>query len=189
MTLVRTGGGVTNILGPFGGVYFTRDNSGLHCSSKPRRVHQQTTAQKLQRDAFIKARAACLAAASTVIPKNQLNRWVSYYMYRAMNGLPFIFDAIVTGDPVPDCTGTYELGGTYDGKNYYKRKDSAYYLWYRSEVDYWVLDDGFIDHPVYIWRHKSTLEGTYVPLHPATGNPIVKIELRPPPLDYQIPKL
>jgi len=76
MALIKTGGGVTDIRGGFGGVYFTRDKSGLHSSAKPRRVHQQTADQQTQRNAFIKARAF-----------SKDPRTVSYNIYRALNGL------------------------------------------------------------------------------------------------------
>ncbi len=88
MTLVKTGGGVTDIRGGFGGVYFTRDKSGLHSSAKPRRVHQKTTAQKKQRDAFTKARAYCRIEVDPSKPKGWLNRCVSYNIYLALNDLP-----------------------------------------------------------------------------------------------------
>ena len=77
MTLIRTGGGITDIRGGIGGVYFSRDKSGLHCLSKPRRVHQETAAQKKQRSAFIRARAF-----------SSDPRWVSYNIYRALHDLP-----------------------------------------------------------------------------------------------------
>ncbi len=77
MALVKTGGGVTDIRGGFGGVYFTRDNSGLHCSTKPRNIHRRSAGQKVQRDAF---------GAARTLSKD--NRTVSYLMYRHMNGLP-----------------------------------------------------------------------------------------------------
>ena len=76
MALVRTGDGVTDIRGGFGGVYFSRDKSGLHCCAKPRRVHQETAAQRKQRAAFIQARAF-----------SSDPRCVSYNIYRALNGL------------------------------------------------------------------------------------------------------
>lgn len=76
MAIVKTGQGVTDIRGGVGGVYFTRDKSGLHQSAKPRRVRQQTAEQKKQRDAFRKARAFSTDA-----------RVVSYNIYRALNGL------------------------------------------------------------------------------------------------------
>lgn len=76
MALIKTGGGVTDIRGGFGGTYFTRDKSGLHQSAKPRRVTQRTTAQSKQRNAFTKARVF-----------SKTNRTVSYNIYRALNNL------------------------------------------------------------------------------------------------------
>ncbi|GAI39791.1 unnamed protein product [marine sediment metagenome] len=40
-----------------------------------------------------------------------------------------------------------------------------------------------------VWIHYDTIENTYSPFLDCTGNPIVKLELRPPPTDYQIPGL
>ena len=76
MALIRTGGGVTDIRGGFGGVYFSRDKSGLHISSKPRNIQRRTSDQNVQRAAFTKARAF-----------SKINRIVSYNIYRASNGL------------------------------------------------------------------------------------------------------
>ena len=67
---------MTDIRGGFGGTYFTRDRSGLHQSTKPRRVKQHTADQQTQRNAFMKARAF------STVP-----RTVSYNIYRALNGL------------------------------------------------------------------------------------------------------
>lgn len=77
MTLIKTGGGVTDIRGGFGGVYFHRDKSGLHSCAKPRTVYRRSAAQKIQRDAFSAARRY-----------SKDNRIVSYLMYLHMNGLP-----------------------------------------------------------------------------------------------------
>jgi len=76
MALIRTGGGVTDLRGGFGGVYFTRDKSGLHTTAKPQRVKQRTSAQNKQRNAFSAARAF-----------SKVNRTVSYNIYRALNSL------------------------------------------------------------------------------------------------------
>lgn len=77
MSLVKLGNGIVDIRGGFGGVYFTRDKSGLHCSAKPRKVRKRTPAQDAQRRAFAQARVF-----STV------NRTVSYNIYLALNNLP-----------------------------------------------------------------------------------------------------
>lgn len=76
MALIRTGQGITDIRGGLGGIYFTRDRSGLHISAKPRRVRQRTIAQNKQRSAFTRARAF-----------SKDNRVVSYNIYRFLTGL------------------------------------------------------------------------------------------------------
>lgn len=76
MALVRAGSGIVDIRGGFGGVYFHRDKSGLHQCSKPRNIQQSTPGQKAQRGAFIKSRAY-----------SKINRFVSYNVYRVLNGL------------------------------------------------------------------------------------------------------
>lgn len=178
MTLIKTGSGITDIRGGFGGVYFTRDKSGLHCAAKPRRVAQGTPKQQKQRGCFSKARTY-----------SKDERVVSYLIYRCLNDLPFIFDAIVTGDPDPDCRGTYELTGVHDGKDYYKRKDSAWFIWYWPLTDRWFITSLLGSFEPEGWAHDKIIEGTYTPWWPATGNPVVTLEIRPPPPDYQIPKL
>ncbi len=178
MSLIKTGGGITDVRGSFGGVYFTRDGSGLHCSAKPRRVHQITDAQRKQRNAFIKARTY------TKDP-----RWVSYYMYRAMNDLPFIFDAKVTGAPNPDCTGKYELTGTFNGKDYYNRIAGTWFIWWDG-TSIWTISDEPGNPGVAHWlRHDPNMLGAYQPLLDATGIATVGLHLQPPPADYQIPRL
>jgi len=76
MALVKTGGGITDIRGGLGGVYFSRDKSGLHCSAKPRHVQQRSDAQNTQRSAFTQARAY-----------SKIERYVSWNIYRILNGL------------------------------------------------------------------------------------------------------
>lgn len=77
MSLIKVGQGVTDIRGGFGGVYFTRDKTGLHCTAKPRRVHQRTEHQDRKRKAFARARAF-----------SKVNRTVSYNIFRAYLDLP-----------------------------------------------------------------------------------------------------
>lgn len=77
MALIETGSGITDIRGGFGGVYFHRDKSGLHCCAKPRTVHRRSSLQDTQRRAFARARTF-----------SKDNRTVSYNIYRALFGLP-----------------------------------------------------------------------------------------------------
>lgn len=76
MALIKTGGGIVDIKGGFGGVYFHRDKSGLHSCSKPRKIHRRSAAQDTQRAAFTKSRAYSTDP-----------RTVSYNIYRVLNGL------------------------------------------------------------------------------------------------------
>ena len=76
MALIKCGQGIIDIRGGQGGVYFSRDKSGLHILSKPRRVRQRTDAQNRQRNAFTVARSFSTDP-----------RTVSYNIYRALNGL------------------------------------------------------------------------------------------------------
>jgi len=178
MSLIKTGQGITDIRGGLDGVYFTRDKSGLHCTTKPRRVHQITPAQRRQRNAFIKARTY------TKDP-----RWVSYYIYRALNDLPFLFDAIVTGNPGPDCTGKFIDAGIYANKPYYTRADSVYTLWYHTNTNRWIISTT-VGEPVNpLWYRDWTIQGIYEHTLATTGNPFVTLSLSPPPPDYTIPKL
>lgn len=178
MAMVKTGNGITDISGSIAGNVFARDSSGLHARPNPRRVKQRTAAQRIQRSAFAKARLY-----------SKDNRTVSYLIYRALNNLPFIFDAIVTGDPVPDCTGRYLLAGKYWGVDYYERTDSAYALWYIEGLLHWVITEA-VDAPgAPIWFDGTRIEGTYTPGLGASGNPIVQLKVQPPPPDYEPPRL
>ncbi len=76
MALIKSGGGVTDISGGFGGVYFHRDRFGLHTCRKPRTIQRRTTAQAIQR------RAYALARNFSTDP-----RAVSYNIHRVLNGL------------------------------------------------------------------------------------------------------
>lgn len=178
MTLIKTGGGVTDIRGSLGGVYFTRDNSGLHQSAKPRRVKQLTAAQSKQRNAFIKARTY-----------TQDPRWVSYYIYRALNNLPFIFDAIVTGEVEPDCTGKYTLAGTFHDKDYYSQ-NNEWFIWWHKGLDNWLINLNLGSGILLSWRNFSTnIAGLYQRFGPYTGIAKVTLQLIPPPVDYCISTL
>lgn len=178
MALAKTGGGVTDIRGGFGGVYFTRDRSGLHSSAKPRRVHQQTAAQRKQRNAFIAARTL-----------SKDNRTVSYLMYRHMNDLPIAPHCDVTGNPVPDCTGRYILAGQHNGKDYYRREDSAWFIWwYPFGVDEWWISVALDNADAGWYRASPDMLGAYTAFH-AGGVPVFAKTTYEPPADYQIPKL
>lgn len=76
MALISLGNNVVDMRRSLGGVYFTRDKSGLHCTAMPRMIKRRTAAQDRQRRAFSTARAYSFN-----------NRTVSYNIYRALNNL------------------------------------------------------------------------------------------------------
>lgn len=178
MTLIRTGQGVTDIRGGTGGVYFTRDRYGLHQSAKPRNIHRRSTAQDKQRKCFTKARTYSTD-----------NRTVSYLIYRCLNDLPFLFDVTATGNPVPDCTGIYVKVGEILGINYYSRTDGAYFLWCKIPPDVWFISTELGVYGTNYWYTTTGFISYYDPYGEATGRVRISLELRPPPVDYQIPKL
>lgn len=178
MSLVKYGGGVTGIQGTFAGQHFKRDRFGSHICRMQRRVRSKSTAQTKQRNAFTKARTY------TKDP-----RWVSYYIYRALNNLPFLFDAIVTGDPAPECTGKYILIDKYNEKDLYQRTDGVWYIFYKTETNKWYI--GFKEGGVFYgqWIGNASIEGVYEGLKPIYGRAIVTLQVQPPPLDYNPPHL
>lgn len=76
MALIKTGAGIVDIRGGFGGVYFHRDTSGLHQCRKPRNIQRSSVAQGRQRRAFSKSRAY----------SSDL-RTLSYNIFRCASGL------------------------------------------------------------------------------------------------------
>lgn len=178
MSLVRFGQGVVDIRGALGGVHFKRDKSGAHCSARARRVKTRSAAQTAQRNAFSKARRY------TKDP-----RWVSYYIYLALNNIPFPFDTIVTGDLSPDATGNYYEDGMYLGKLSYRRADGAWFIWWEPTPPRWYISPlkGWYGVPCW-WRADPNITGDYTP-QGGTGTATVTISLAPPPTDYQIPHL
>ncbi len=178
MSLVEHGDGIIKMQGTFAGQHFKRDRSGNHCSAMQRRVKSRTDAQAKQRNAFSKARRY------TKDP-----RWVSYYIYQALNNLPFIFDAIVSGDMWPDLTGRYILAGTYDNKDYYHNAGFDYLIFFKIESNKWYIANDTEAPSGAFWIGNTTIEGKYEGLKPEYGQAHVKLQVQPPPADYNPPHL
>lgn len=79
MALIRTGPGIIDIRGTFAGIYFSRDKTGLHIRSHPRHISMRSLDQAAQRNAFAAAQAYSTDP-----------RFVSFNIYRALNGLPLM---------------------------------------------------------------------------------------------------
>ena len=178
MALIKTGQGIIDIRGSMGGVTFARDKTGLHIRSKPRRVHQRTSAQNVQRNTFTKIRAY-----------TRDNRWVSYYIYRLLNNLPLIFELTATGNPVPNCKGIYLLGGVEFEQNWYHRADNTWFLWNKVPNYVWYISTVRGVGGTHYWYTTNGLISTYNAYGEAEGDVKISLELQPPPIDYSIPKL
>lgn len=178
MSLVKCGGGITDIRGTLGGQHFKRDKSGLHCSRMQRRVKSQSSAQAKQRNAFVRARTY------TKDP-----RWVSYYIYRLLSDLDLIFNATVSLTPNPDCTGEYKRGGTYEGKDYWRHVSKSWFVWWSPEDAHWHITPGLgSGELVYFWKSGGP-RGVYPHRQIPDNGAFVTLDLAPPPANYEIPRL
>jgi hypothetical protein len=173
MALIRTGPEISDIRGKLGGVCFTRDRSGLHCSASPRHIYRRTPAQSIQRSAFSRARSVA-----------KTNRHVSYLIYLALNNMPFLYDAFVTGYSDPYCLGKFVIAGTYFGTVFYRHVSLQWDLWYIESLDWWVISHEVDVFAYPYWLNVNGIEGRYWAGPQASGVPIVKLEIQPPPVSY-----
>lgn len=91
---------------------------------------------------------------------------------------PPVFDLICTAGspaPNPDCTGPYIQIGTYDGQPLYKSwPDLIYFVWADTDFNRWVISNSNPGSAYGSrWRRTGTINGTYNPLSPTTGYPII----------------
>jgi hypothetical protein len=80
-------------------------------------------------------------------------------------------DVEVAGELLPDAGGIYVYGGEYNGRPYYARTDSEWFIWYLPEVGSNVISavlGGLLD--TYYWQSDGdNLFGEYYPLNGAVG--------------------
>jgi len=87
--------------------------------------------------------------------------------------LDAIPDCYVYGDMSPECTGEYHIAGTFNGKAYYSRVDSARYIVWDG-VDSWYISTTISIPTVQYWKLTAPSHiGIYAPVGTATGNTIV----------------
>jgi len=48
-------------------------------------------------------------------------------------------DFVVAGNPDPDCSGNYNQNGTFNAYPAYEREDSAYWIFYDTDIGMWVI--------------------------------------------------
>lgn len=78
----------------------------------------------------------------------------------------------VAGDPNPDCTGTYKLAGTVDGKPYWKHTAAEWYTGWDTTWSKWFLSSSPGIPGGNFWWRWDPVTGSYTPQAPATGNPV-----------------
>lgn len=77
--------------------------------------------------------------------------------------------AKVTGTLVPDSTGSYNVAGMFGGKNYYRRKDGAWFIWWQGPAA-WIISEDLGVPGVFSWsRIDPSEEGDYNPIGGAAG--------------------
>jgi hypothetical protein len=86
----------------------------------------------------------------------------------------FHFDTTFTIPPAPNCYGNYEEVGIYNGRPYYKRFDSAFFIWY-EDLNNWILSVTLGDKLHGYWiRNFITIPGVFTPILPFEGAPIAE---------------
>ena len=88
-----------------------------------------------------------------------------------VGGLLATYGAACDPAPAPDCQCTYELGGAFNGKAFYKRVVAGFYLWWDG-IDTWYISPtlgtpGAAGH----WTlTQASPVGVYTPVVPGTGD-------------------
>jgi hypothetical protein len=93
----------------------------------------------------------------------------------------------VTGAASPDCSGTYEFRGTFNGRPYYQRTDNAnFYLWWMSS-GYWYISGTVGDGTPWSWfRGYEDPAGAFTASGSATGAPTLAALTWPVPYYSEI---
>lgn len=202
MALIKLGSGVIDIRGKFGGVYFSRDRSGLHQTANYSKRGWHPS--KRQRSGFAgmwgitdfwkivaglgyaylwKSFAETRTWINSVGEPIHLTGWnwfLHFNWYRYYSGLKpilippdHVFYYQCEGWTIPDCQGQYRPSGWYSGVPYFKRIDGAYYIW-RSGHNRWSIttDVGMLN-PNRWDRLKTWPPGEYEPVGTHQGWPLV----------------
>jgi len=86
----------------------------------------------------------------------------------------------VTGTLTPDATCNYTFEGSWDGRDYFRRSDGSYYIWWSSIDNAYVISAGVGSKgPTYWTGDQPALPGTYTPGGTATGNATVALGEHP----------
>lgn len=79
----------------------------------------------------------------------------------------------ITGDGNPSPNGEYYYAGIANGLPYYRRSDSAYFIWSAGDPAAWKISIGVDDIAPGHWHRDGIITGGYLPAAPYAGNPVV----------------
>jgi len=79
----------------------------------------------------------------------------------------------VTGDLIPDATGTYEDGGERDGQRYYHRNSDWYIWWDEGNVEWNISTALGVEGASWWDRDNRDIEGNYEEKGTAEGTATV----------------
>lgn len=83
---------------------------------------------------------------------------------------PPVADYHVSGTLTPDATCNYFLAGIYNGQPYYRRADGAWFIWWYTSANYWIISPELGETPITgYWYKAPTITGDYTPVPAAVG--------------------
>lgn len=93
---------------------------------------------------------------------DMMKEWVIANFFTQTQLHTFAIPLVIAGDPVPDCTGQYYAVGLYNGRPYYRREDSAYFIWWDAPCEDYNISTGLgVKAPGFFWGPWKNIEGAY----------------------------
>lgn len=81
----------------------------------------------------------------------------------------------VTGVLVPDATCNYVYQGIINGKAWYQREDTAYFIRWEIAPNRWYLYQGPVGAPTPLWESPTLIGSDWTTVPPGIGSPTVAV--------------
>lgn len=78
-------------------------------------------------------------------------------------------DYDVTGDLTPDAAGYFDIAGIYNGENYLRRHDGAYFVWWDGSIAWYISPVLGQNLPNSWQKLLGPITGVYNPFGGAVG--------------------
>jgi len=82
-------------------------------------------------------------------------------------------DYNVSGDIAPNAKGNYFVAGMFNEQPYYRRQDSAWFIWWHEFPPFWVISSELAVFGPSYWQKDGPITGSYTPAGTATGTALV----------------